>query len=341
MKKILLFISILLSAGAMAQSPTVDSLKFMDSRGKLYQAVTYSTDSILLNGIMLRSGSYTATTNYWQPYGTTIMPNPDTKYVRIPNMPTVTYPYIAGSAPVWWDADGKILFKHIQQGGATDAGDTITGCNGLFLNETEGADVVINVDSIANICGCFMVKNIGANSTLTVQSIEAGMIFEASPNTATSTITLNYGEWVSVCPATTKFITMSADTVEAQPRTDSIYRYSAYSSGNINVEVSASGEGIVATRSGGSITFTIPSGIKLLSVKARVEGYSSIVFNMGTADMGNSAMADRWMPLSQAWREDTGQQLMGVTCLMDLTNFDRFTINGLISSTKCQIRLGF
>lgn len=340
MKKIFLFITILLSAGAMAQSPTVDSLKFMDSRGKLWEAINYSTDSILINGIMLRSGSYTETTNYWQPSGASIKPNPDTKYLQVPAMATLPNPYPVGSAPVWWNSSNYLFYKYIQGAGLPDNGDTITGCNGLFLNETEAADVVINVDSIANICGCFMVKNIGLNSTLTVQSIE-GLLFDASPNTASTTITLSYGEWVSICPATTKFITMSADTVEAQPRTDSIYRYSAYSSGNINVEVSASGEGITATRSGGSITFVIPAGIKLLSAKARVEGYASIVFNMGTADMANSAMADRWMPLIQAWREDTGQQLMGVTCLMDLTNYDRFTVNGLISSTKCQIRLGF
>lgn len=122
---------------------------------------------------------------------------------------------------------------------------------------------------------------------------------------------------------------------------DSIYRYSAYSSGNNNVEVLATMTGITATKSGGDITFTIPAHIRLISAKIRVESLSSVVCYLGTSDMANSSMANRWMPIVQAWREDTGVQLMGMTTSMSLTDFTKFTINGLIPTTICQIRLIF
>jgi hypothetical protein len=122
---------------------------------------------------------------------------------------------------------------------------------------------------------------------------------------------------------------------------DSLYRYPAYSSGNNNVEVLATGTGITVTKSSGDITFTIPAHIRLISAKIRVESLSTVVCYLGTSDMANSSMANRWMPIVQAWREDTGQQLMGVTTLMSLTDNTKFTINGLVNTTISQIRLNF
>lgn len=125
---------------------------------------------------------------------------------------------------------------------------------------------------------------------------------------------------------------------------DSLCRYSAYSSGSTNVEVLSYGLGITATLGNtNEITFTIPVGVRIVSAKIRVGSLSSLKVFMGTNDMGNSSLSNSWMPLTQAWREDTGQQLMGVTCLMDVTGaaFDKFTVNGLINTTVCQIRISF
>lgn len=122
---------------------------------------------------------------------------------------------------------------------------------------------------------------------------------------------------------------------------DSLFRYSVYSSGNNNVEVLATARGITASLAGSQFTFTIPANVRILSAKVRVENFSSLTFIMGTSDMGNSSMADRWMPIVQGWREDNGQQLGALTTIMDLSTFTKFTVNGLNNTTKCQVRLSF
>lgn len=108
------------------------------------------------------------------------------------------------------------------------------------------------------------------------------------------------------------------------------------------VEVLASGPGITATLvSGNHMEFIIPSGVKLISVKMRFTGYSTLIVKMGTGDMTNANEGNRWMPIVQAWREDTHQQLMGLTTQPDVSNFDTFTISGLINTTPNHIRLTF
>ena len=132
-------------------------------------------------------------------------------------------------------------------------------------------------------------------------------------------------------------------TVALTSEVSKISRYSAYSSGNNNVEVLANGVGITASiANGNELTFTIPSGIKLISAKIRIgTGFSTLKVFLGTTDMTNGYAGDRWMPITQAWREDTGQQLMGLTTVMDLFRFDKLTINGLISTTPNLIRVSF
>jgi len=133
----------------------------------------------------------------------------------------------------------------------------------------------------------------------------------------------------------------NADTLSWSTNLSPMYRYTALTLGANNVEVLATYTGITATLGGGIITFTIPSGVKIISAKIRVDGVSTITIDMGTVDMANSTASDRWMPTVQAWREDTGQQLMGMTTLMDLVTFSKFNIYGLINSTKCLIKLNF
>ena len=119
-------------------------------------------------------------------------------------------------------------------------------------------------------------------------------------------------------------------------------RDTVYQSGSINVEVLTYGGTVSATIANtNELTVNIPTGVRLVSMKIRVGSISSLKVFMGGGDMANKSSSNRWMPLVQAWREDTGQQLMGVTCLMDLVTYDKFIINGLINTTTCQIRVGF
>ena len=108
------------------------------------------------------------------------------------------------------------------------------------------------------------------------------------------------------------------------------------------IEVLATGTGITAAFTGGNtLTFTIPEGVNLISAKVRFVGYSTLNVIMGTTDMENGSMANRWMPICQVWREDTCQQVTGVTLTMSAVNYAAFTINGLINTTPNHIRLSF
>jgi len=145
-------------------------------------------------------------------------------------------------------------------------------------------------------------------------------------------------------PTTPKTITLAALQALLATTTTPTYRYNALTTTGsaIVVDVMASGEGITAAvGSGNTLTFTIPSGVKLISAKVRFPGYSTLNVKMGTVDMTNGTMANRWMPLVQAWREDTYQEITGVTTTMDSSEMDKFTINGLINTTSNHIRLGF
>jgi hypothetical protein len=62
-------------------------------------------------------------------------------------------------------------------------------------------------------------------------------------------------------------------------------RYSAYSSGDTYVGVVATGTGITAAYTAGELTFTIPTGVLLQSIKVRVSGLSSLIIYLGRADI--------------------------------------------------------
>lgn len=121
-----------------------------------------------------------------------------------------------------------------------------------------------------------------------------------------------------------------------------LYRYSAYSSGSTKVEVLASGTGITAAFSAPTqLDFTIPSGVRIVSVKINITGISTLTVDMGTVDMGNSSLIDRWMPIVQVWREDTGAEQTGVTTTLITGTHDQFRVNGLNNAAGMHIRLSF
>lgn len=120
-----------------------------------------------------------------------------------------------------------------------------------------------------------------------------------------------------------------------------LFRYTVVATSGSEVSVLATKEDITATLSGQLLSYTIPEGTRLISSKIRFGGYSSLTVNMGTNDMPNSSVADKWIPMVQAWREDTRAQLMVVNVVPSGSVHDEVTINGLINTTTNHIRLQF
>ena len=358
MKRFLILFFALISIGALAQKRTVDTLEFVKG-GVVFQFIVYNTgeavDSIQVNGYMVRLAGVAS---HWQDDGASfIKPSPDTKVIKYPAIPYWNHNMTLNTdGPVWYRKSDNTLRGHImvpETIGGTETATITCEDGGVYVYETEGSDFVAYIGPIDSIPVPFMVKNLGKNSTVTVQSIE-GLYFDS---TATTSLTLDYGDWVRFTPDSTRFITESnmnratleeyykkieADTVFVKNTEDSLYRYAAYESGNNIIEVLATTKEVTASLANSNeFTFSIPDGTKMLSAKIRVENLSSVVCIIGTGDMANDSMKDRWMPTVSGWREDTGQQLMGMTTLMDLSNYSKFTVNGLINTTRCQIRIGF
>jgi hypothetical protein len=120
-----------------------------------------------------------------------------------------------------------------------------------------------------------------------------------------------------------------------------LYRYVVVATAGSEVEVLANKPGITASFSGQTLTYVIPAGTKIVSSKIRFGAYSSLTIKTGTDDMSNSSINNRWIPMVQAWREDTRAQLMVVNVVPSASVFDEVTINGLINSTTNHIRLVF
>ena len=122
-----------------------------------------------------------------------------------------------------------------------------------------------------------------------------------------------------------------------------LYRYAAMSVANEQIEVLATGTNITAARVGTTITTTIPSGVKLISMRLRWDGSLGATFTLklGTVDMANASATDRWGATFAAYREDTGALIAGASCRLNTTDFDTLEIQGLSTATINHIRLGF
>ena len=123
------------------------------------------------------------------------------------------------------------------------------------------------------------------------------------------------------------------------------------------IEVLASGpnltSGITVTRGTNSITFNIPVGVKLISAMLRVEAgtdydtsFGIMTIRLGTNDMGNTSIINRWGCSSSAWRSDNWASLIstGFTAGLNGTNFDQLDISGLTANQAgliCLIKLDF
>lgn len=114
-----------------------------------------------------------------------------------------------------------------------------------------------------------------------------------------------------------------------------VSRYTALATADYEILVKATGSGITASVVGTDITFTIPSGVVLLSARIRwpaSSGSSTFTLNLGTSDMQNTSFANRWGACFWACREDTGAFLPTASCKLDIADHAKLIVSGLITS---------
>ncbi len=198
MKKIILFFGFLMIfASVMAQQQHINiGTSPNDGTG---DPLRTAFEKINDNFDELFARPYVFDTSYWQLYGTNqIMPNPSTKYIRIPSLPSYipSSPYVGKLRPVFFSLSLKTLAIKVESIGVLN--DTIAistdNCHDSYRWETESVKDTVFIDSIKNLCGEFTVVNNGTGSQLTLLSIE-GLHFNTEDK-----VVLNYLEWVKIIP---------------------------------------------------------------------------------------------------------------------------------------------
>lgn len=122
---------------------------------------------------------------------------------------------------------------------------------------------------------------------------------------------------------------------------------SKYSVGSSNEEtyVWATGAGISLARVGTTLTFTIPSGVRLLSARLRlpmatIGGTSvTVVYGDNGGNDGGASAANSFQPMVQAWREDSGAQVAISSSI--LAGWDRMQVNGLALNQSNLLRMSW
>ena len=113
---------------------------------------------------------------------------------------------------------------------------------------------------------------------------------------------------------------------------DSMTRYFANTNAGQVVEVYATGTGITASRTNEKFYVSIPSGVRVTSMRMRVDGdYTAsgvIYLQMGTNDMDNSGFATMWVPSVNCIRESDYANVV-LTCKPDSVDDTLIKIAGL------------
>lgn len=143
--------------------------------------------------------------------------------------------------------------------------------------------------------------------------------------------------------AVSNSVTQTGSVVYVNFANAALYRYAARTNSGEEINVLATGLGVTASRTSTTITMTIPAGVRVLSLTVRWDGSlgSGYTLDMGTADMGNTALTDRWGALFSACREDTGALIAGASCRLDTSDHDTLIVGGLPTTTTTHCRLGF
>ncbi|MFC1453548.1 hypothetical protein ACFLQL_00020 [Verrucomicrobiota bacterium] len=127
----------------------------------------------------------------------------------------------------------------------------------------------------------------------------------------------------------------------------SMYRYVANSTVGAEVEIMATTTNVIATWDVPSkkLTMTIPAGTVLLSMRVRVpttyHTAGNWTLNLGTDDMVNTSLANRWGAIFSAINESTGAIIASAGCKYDLANNDQLTIFGMSGTSTCACRFNF
>jgi hypothetical protein len=77
----------------------------------------------------------------------------------------------------------------------------------------------------------------------------------------------------------------------------------------------------------------------MLRVPSTVQVAGVFIVDLGTTDMGNSGLSNRWQPLANAIREDTGG-VQAVTVTFGSTN-SRYNLNNMNTGATTHVRLAF
>jgi hypothetical protein len=142
--------------------------------------------------------------------------------------------------------------------------------------------------------------------------------------------------------ATGAIATLQAQ-VAALSVTNNILRYAAMTNSGEEIYVLATGTNVTAARDGTTITVTIPAGVRVCAMRVRWDGGNGAAFTlkMGTTDMANTGLADRWNAIFQAYNETTGALISGASCRLDTSNHDELEIMGLPTTATSHCRFGF
>lgn len=141
-------------------------------------------------------------------------------------------------------------------------------------------------------------------------------------------------------PGVTKAIAVKDGLIVAAA---AVTRYVADSTAGEEIIVVATGAGVTASRTGSTVSFTIPGGVQLLSARIRIQGPNT-AGGVLTVDSGFGAagLADGYPATFYAWREDTGQFLAAVASYgtaAGLANEDQIAISGLNATATNCVRL--
>lgn len=230
-----------------------------------------------------------------------------------------------------WDATSQTLVIRTNYAGAVQAAWTNiqdAGGYGLTnLDATVGLTFEGNVSRrLGWASGGF---NFGGNMISNVGVARVTGLILRGGTQATGTVTsASSASSNSAVLATGKYVEEAIKGGRVRP---SLYRYQACATAGQEVYVLASGEGITATILGTGITITIPSGVRLVSARVRWPGTSgtTITLDLGTADMANSGLADRWGCTAAVYREDTGAQILTAAAKLVVGTHDQVQVTGL------------
>lgn len=120
-----------------------------------------------------------------------------------------------------------------------------------------------------------------------------------------------------------------------------------YSVGSVGEEayVWATGLGVTYLRAGTTGTFTIPTGVRLLSARLRlpmatIGGTSfTVIFGDNGGFDGNTNAANSFQPMVQAWREDSGSQV-AISSSVN-SGYDRVLVTGLALNQSNLLRMSW